>query len=209
MRKLLFKNYLWLLIVLFALSLIAGCGAAPPAAVPSEPPEEAPPAAPEDPRTPVAGAITMSDGRKVNGFASGKIGDELTNVFFSFRIDKAGLAEEFEGQKADRGFVYLIAEATVKNAFDGPVPMWADDFIAQWGDGDNDYCYPMDKVSDDQMDEEFSLAEGESVTKILVYEVPLPESGNDYGISYLEYYQDDVKGNLFMVNFKLRLENEG
>lgn len=200
MKVMIMKRMLrFLLIVICVLFLAAGCGSAPP----EDPPEEAPADEPIDIRTPVVGALTLDDGRKTEGFAAGKIGDELTNVFFSFRINKAELTEEFGEYKAERGFAYLVAEITVKNIFDGQIPMWATDFIAQWGEGDNDYCYPLDKSAGSQMENEFRLAKDQSVTRDLVYEVPLPQDKNEYGISYLEYYEDEVEGNLFLIRFEL------
>ncbi|MDR0469784.1 MAG: DUF4352 domain-containing protein [Peptococcaceae bacterium] len=194
------KKCSWFLLLLLALFLFMGCGGG---AV-SGPPDVEPPVKPEEnPGPAVAGAITMEDGRKVNGFAYGGIGDEMRNVFFSFRIDNVKLTEEFAGEKSERGLIYLAAEVTVKNVLDRPITMWADDFIAQWGKGDNDYCYPAEKFADLQMDEEFILASGESVSRTLVYVVRIPENKNEYGISYREYYADEVEGNLFMVNFEL------
>jgi predicted small lipoprotein YifL len=192
---------LFLILLLCLLLSVAGCGSAKTPDAPAEDPPVAD--VPEDTRTPVVGAITIEDGRKVDGVAFGGIGDDLTNVFFSFCIDKAELKDEFEGEKAERGFIYLYADVTVKNAFDGPIPMWAADFIAQWGEGDNDYCYPLAKVASYQMDDEFTLAEGRTVSKSLVYEVPLPENKNEYKISYLEYFEDGVEGNLFLISFEL------
>ena len=196
--KIIFRNFL---LSFCALLLVAGCGAAPAAA----PVEEPPPEEPRFVRTPVAGAISLEDGRKSQGFAKGGIGDEMTNVFFSFCVNQAELTEEFEGEKTERGYVYLVAEVTVKNAFDGPIPMWADDFIAQWGEAGDENCYPVAKSADTQMEEEFTLGEGRSVTKNLVYEVPRPEGMNEYGISYLEYYEDQAEGNRFMISFKLSM----
>ncbi|MCL1804506.1 MAG: DUF4352 domain-containing protein [Clostridiales bacterium] len=188
------------LVLLLALIPAGGCGKEQ---AEEPPPEEEPVEEIVDVRTHVNGALTLDDGRKVDGFAYGKIGDELTNVFFTFCVNKAELRDEFGEDQAERGFAYLVAEVTVSNAFDGPIPMWASDFIAQWGEGDGDYCYPLAKTAGTQMEEEFRLAVDQSVTRELVFEVPLPEVKNEYGISYLEYYEDDVEGNLFMVSFEL------
>ena len=194
------------LLIVLALLLIAGCGGG---AAPNQPGVVTPDEPEEDPRPAVAGAITLEDGRKVKGFAYGEIGDEMRNVFFSFWVDKAELMGEFAGQRPERRLIYLVAEVTVKNNLDKPIPMWADDFIAQWGDGDNDYGYPIEKFTRSQMDSEFTLAPDESITRTLIYEVRLPEDKNEYGISYLEYYADEVEGNLFMVNFELEYGGEG
>ncbi|MCL2166951.1 MAG: DUF4352 domain-containing protein [Clostridiales bacterium] len=186
--------------VLVCLLLVSGCGSS--AAV-VEPPEETPE---EDPRPQVIGARTLEDGRKVGGSAKGKIGEEMVSVFFSFTVNRAEFAREFEENKPERSYIYLITEVTVKSVLDKSLPMWADDFPIQWGDGNNDYAYPLEKISNSQMDAEYRLNEGDSVTKNLIYEVPEPDGEREYTITYLEYYEDDVEGNMFYVSFSLSAE---
>ena len=153
--------------------------------------------------TPVIGAKTLEDGRKVGGSAKAGIGETMTNVFFSFSVNRAELTDNYEGEMAERGFLFLVAEITVTNTFDETLPMWASDFLVQWGDGDDDYGYPLVHFAETQMEDEFNLEVGADVTADVVFEVPLQEGGNEYNISYLEYYEDDVEGNMFYVMFNL------
>jgi hypothetical protein len=120
-------------------------------------------------------------------------------------VNDVAFVDEYEGGKPEKGYVYLAAKMTVQSAFDEPITMWSSDFLIQWGDGDNDYGYPIAKTADAQaqMDDEYSLAVDESVTKTVVYEVPLHEGTNEYTISYQEYYEDDVEGNTFFITFTL------
>jgi len=197
------KKSFWLIAAMMGAMLcmmlcLAGCGAVVPDPVE---PEEAPD--PYADRTPVIGARTLEDGRKTGGVAKGRPGDELTNIFFAFSVDKVELAAEYEDNKPDRGYAYLIADLTVTNATDKPITMWADDFLLQWGDGDNDYGYPEEKFTETQMEAEFRLNVGQSVTKSVLYEVPVPEGENEYNISYVEFYDDKVEGNTFYVIFNL------
>ena len=182
-------------------------GVATPTPTPTPPAPQPPKVEEKYKRTPVIGARTMEDGRRVGGKVKGKLGEELTNVFFTFKVNKAEYADAYEGLKPLRGYKFLIAELTVKNAFDEPTPMWAEDFIIQWGDGDKDYGYPISKSTSAQMDEAYRLAVDESVTKTLVYEVPAADESREYSISYLEYYEDKVEGNLFYVVFTVAVNN--
>ncbi|MCL2122132.1 MAG: DUF4352 domain-containing protein [Clostridiales bacterium] len=188
-----------LISLLVCVLFVSGCNPFAVETPPEEPPEE-------DPRPQVIGARTLEDGRKVGGSAKGKIGEEMVSVFFSFTVNRAELAGEFEENKPERSYIYLIIEMTVRSILDRSLPMWADDFPIQWGDGDNDYAYPLEKISDSQMDAEFSLHEGESVTKNLIYEVPAPDGEREYTITYLEYFADDVEGNMFYVSFNLSMD---
>jgi hypothetical protein len=184
---------LWLAVLTVCLLLFtAGCGA-------SEDATEAPSA------TAISGAEELDDGREVGGYASGAIGDTMTNVFFAYSVNDAYLAAEYEGEVPEEGYVWLVAEITVKNISDETLPMYSDDFQVQWGEGDEDYGFPIAKFSSAQMEDEYELPEGESVTKLVVYEVPLLEGENEYSISYLEYYDDDVEGNVFFVYFDLSM----
>jgi len=168
-----------------------------------KPAEPQPPKEPKYKRSPVTGARTLADGRQVGGSAKGKLGDELTNAFFSFKVNKAEYADAFEGLKPVKSYKFLALEITLKSAFDDPVPMWADDFFIQWGEGEKDYGYPIEKVSAAQMDEEFTLAVGASLTKQVVYEVPVPEGSAEYSVNFYEYYEDKTEGNQFSVIFTL------
>lgn len=185
------KKSLWIAVVMVCmLILTAGCGSTP---------------ASDSSGTVIVGAEKLDDGREVGGYADGRIGDTLSNTFFAYSVDKAHLATEYEGKTPEAGNAYLVAEITVKNLYGEPLPMWADDFQVQWGEEDEDYGYPVAKFSDSQMEDEYELAKGETVTKVIVYEVPIPEDENEYSISYLEYYEDDVEGNTFFVYFDLSM----
>ncbi|MCL1848843.1 MAG: DUF4352 domain-containing protein [Clostridiales bacterium] len=184
------------LLVCIAL-LASGCGSKP-----VEPPP--PPVVEEvDYRTPVVGGRILEDGRKIGGSVKGALGEELTNSFFSFSIDRAELAAEYEGEKAVRGYTYLVAEITVINVLDKPLPMWSDDFLIQWGDGEMEYGYPIEKFAEGQMDDEFSIPVDGVVIRDMVFEVPNRDSSVEYTISYQEYYEDDVDGNTFYILFTL------
>ena len=177
------------------LPALAGCG--------TKPVEIPPPVEVVDYRTPVVGGSVMNDGRKIGGTAKGKLGDELTNSFFSLCINKAALVDEYEGNKPGRGNLYLVAEVALANALDKPVPIWSNELLLQWGNGDRDFGYPIEKFADTQMDDECSLPVEGRITGDILFEVPAPEGSNEYNISYQEFYEDDVEGNTFYVIFSL------
>ncbi len=185
------KKSLWIAVIMVCLLVfVTGCGSTPAA---------------ETPQTLITGAEKLEDGRETGGVAEGRLGDTLANNFFAYSVNKAYLAAEHEGKAPAAGHAYLVAEITVKNIYGEPLPMWADDFQVQWGEGDEDYGFPLTGFSDSQMAEEYELAKGETITKNVVYEVPIPEDENEYSISYLEYYEDDVEGNVFFIYFDLSM----
>lgn len=147
-----------------------------------------------------------SETRSSGNVTTGELGDTLTNVFFSYRVEDAYLADEYEGKTPSAGNDFLIATIKVKNVCKDDLPMFSSDFQIQWGDDDNDeaFGYPIDQFTDEQMEDEYTLPVGESVTKVVVYEVPhgaVAEGVADYSISYVEIYGDDFEGDLYFVYF--------
>ncbi|MDR2908705.1 MAG: DUF4352 domain-containing protein [Oscillospiraceae bacterium] len=151
----------------------------------------------------ITDASDIGDGRTADGYADGRLGDTLVNEFFSFCVNSAELIGEYEGTTPEDGNIFLRADLTVKNVFGDVVPMYSADFQVQWGEGEEDYGYPIAKVADEQMEDEYELAKGETVNATVVYEIPRLEGKNEYSVSYLEIYEDDVEGNVFFVYFDL------
>lgn len=157
--------------------------------------------------TEVRGATEREDGRLVDGYADGRIGDVMTNVFFSFVVNDAALTQEYEGQTPPEGMSYLVADITVKNVFGSPLMIWADEFQIQWGRTEEEYGFPIPCFAQGQMPDEFTLKTAESLTYVCVYEVPTPTKETEYSVSFLEVYQDEVEGNVFFVFFDLGPED--
>lgn len=148
-------------------------------------------------------ATVTEDGRETGGYIDGRLGDKLQTAFFSFTVDNATLQNEYAGQTAPEGKSYLVAEISVKNTFGDVLPLWYDDFQVQWGKTDQEYGYPIEPTTDNQMPLEYELKKGETITKEHVYEVPTPDEMHEYSLSFLEYYDDGLEGNVFFVYFDL------
>ena len=73
---------------------------------------------------------------------------------------------------------------------------------ADLSDGDDDYAYPIEvseSILDDQFPSEYELEVNESRTGTLVFEAP--EGTKDFGVGFIEYYENDTEGNGFWVYF--------
>jgi hypothetical protein len=137
------------------------------------------------------------------GYYEGVLGDTLENVFFAFSVDDAYLTNRFEGETPAAGMVFLVTEITVTNVLDEIIPMYSDDFQAQWGEGDEDFGYPIPKFHPSQMEDEYGLVAADTITGLCVYEVPRPEARQEYSISYMELYDDGYEGDVFFIFFDL------
>lgn len=137
------------------------------------------------------------------GYANGRIGDKMVTTWFTFSVDSAYVTTEYEGYVPEDGNELLVVELTMKNTFNRSVPMFYDDFQAQWNDSADDaFAWPVEGASDlneNMLPDEYDLAVNQSRTGLLLYEVPA--GNNDFSISFQEYYEDDSTGSLFFVYF--------
>lgn len=151
--------------------------------------------------TTVLGTETLDDGREVNGYAEGKIGEAVQTSWFTFTVNSVEFADEYAGKTPAEGNEFVVANITVVNTFNDTLPMGNYDFQIQWGEGDGDYGYGIEEIfTDTMMPYEYELEKGDSLTGDVVYEIPKVEDGS-YSISFLEIYEDDQEGNVFFVYF--------
>lgn len=133
----------------------------------------------------------------------GGIGDTMTNTFFAYSVDKVYLSDSYGGKAPETGCVFLVAQITVTNLYGESLPMWSNDFEVHWSSAEDDYNFPIEKFTDEQMKDKFTMKDGEKITKICVFEVPAPKSEQKYSIAYLEYFDDNTEGDIFIVTFSL------
>lgn len=145
--------------------------------------------------------------------SEGRVGDTMETYFFDFTVNSAYICTEYEGYMPAEGNHLMVADVTVKNTGRSSIEMYDWDFQVQWGDGDEDYGYPISidtetgedlgTVSDEQLPGTYSLGVNEERSGLLVYEVP---AGNaDFSISYLELFDDGSEegeeGDVYFVYF--------
>lgn len=144
-----------------------------------------------------------------DGYGEGRMGDTMHTYFFDYTVNSAYVCGTYEGYIPADGNELLVAEVTVKNASAQSIPMWDDDFQAQWNEEGNDdaYSWPItedvEPVSSEQLPAEYDLAAEEERTGLLVFEVP---AGNqDFSISYRELFDNGTAegepGDTFFVFF--------
>lgn len=151
--------------------------------------------------TTVVNTETLEDGREVNGYGEGKIGEAVQTSWFAFTINSVEFVEEYAGKTPAEGNEFVVANISVANTFNDVVPMGNYDFQIQWGEGDEDYGYGMEEIlNEDMMPYEYELEKNQTVTGDVVYEIPKVEDAQ-YSISFLEIYEDDKDGNVFFVYF--------
>lgn len=144
-----------------------------------------------------------------DGYGEGRIGDEIHSAFMNFSVNSAYTTSDYHGHTAPEGMQVLVVEMTVENTFRESLPMWDDDFQAQWtaSEETDEYAWPitegeggdLDTVAEEQLPAEYELAVKESRTGTLVFDVPADEK--DFSISHLEMFNDGTDGDTFFVYF--------
>lgn len=148
-----------------------------------------------------------------DGLAQGKPGDRMRTYFFAFTVDSASLCDSFGEYLPEEGHTLLTVEIAVDNTVGSEIEMYDTDFLARWGDSEEDFACPityeretgdeLETVRDDQLPGTYSLAADEHRTGVLVYEVPAGSS--DFTLDYQEYFddgsEDGKNGDLFRVSF--------
>lgn len=158
-------------------------------------------------------ALAGCGGSSGQDASEGRVGDIMETYFFNFTVNSAYLCTEYEGYVPADGSVLLAADVTVKNTFNKSIEMYDTDFQIQWGDGDEDYGYPitidmetgeeLDPVSDEQLPGTYNLGVNAERSGLLVYEVPADNV--DFSISHLELFDDgsdeSEEGDVYFVYF--------
>lgn len=135
-------------------------------------------------------------------YYEGRIGSTMKTAWFDFTIEDAYVTHDSVGNyTANNGNALVVVEITVKNTFTESVPMWNYDFQLIWGEGDNDFTWPVEEsgIISDQFPEEYDLSVSETRTGYYVYEVP--GGMTDFAIAFTEYYEDNTEGDNFWIYF--------
>jgi hypothetical protein len=150
------------------------------------------------------GSAVSEDGRSYGGVIKVSEDEKAETAFFDLTVDEALQYNTYQFEdglyQAQDGDVYLVVEVTIKNTYEKDLPMCITDFVLDY-DG-NEETDPItgygntDLKNSDFMDNLFTLKQGESITKSILYTVADKE---EYTLQYKEYYEDGFEGNTFQI----------
>ena len=101
--------------------------------------------------------------------------------------------------EAQDGYKLVVADLTIKNTETYSMPMGQYDFMIAWGDGDEDFAYPLNQYCESQLADEYEIPIAGSAEGSLVFEVPSDQK--DFALGFEEYYEDESVGDLYVVYF--------
>lgn len=98
----------------------------------------------------------MEGGSSSGGSASSSdgtyhVGDTISTAFFDFTVNSAVASADHEGYTAQDGYKLVVADLTIKNTETYSMPMGQYDFMIAWGDGDEDFAYPLNQYCESQL----------------------------------------------------------
>ena len=133
------------------------------------------------------------DPEDYNTLLDGEIGDTLSTAFFDFKVSSVTLEDSYENLTPAEGNKFAIVDIWIQNTMRESIPMFDTDFVFIYGDGDNDYAFPItdgapDKKTGKMLASEYELGINEETQGILVYEVP---ADIEEALVYFEEYFDN------------------
>ena len=133
------------------------------------------------------------------GSSEGRVDDTMETYFFDFTVNSAVASADHEGYTAQDGYKLVVADLTIKNTETYSMPMGQYDFMIAWGDGDEDFAYPLNQYCESQLADEYEIPIAGSAEGSLVCEVPSDQK--DFALGFEEYYEDESVGDLYVVYF--------
>ncbi len=125
--------------------------------------------------------------------------EDIQTSFFKFRVNDSFIAYDVNDYvPEDEGYTHLCVNITLTNTTKTTIPVGVYDFVAYWGEGEDEYDFAIDEeFTQGQYPLDMQLAAGESVTGDVYFIVP--DSKTQFSLEYLEVYDDDFEGNKYIV----------
>lgn len=130
----------------------------------------------------------------------GFLNETLTTSFFSYAITDAQSYAQYGGVQPDEGCKFLVLTLELQNRQTQSLPMFDTDFQIQWGDGDEDYAWPVEETLDpEQLPAEYTIPIAGSREGLLIYQVPA--DADDFALAFMEFFEDDTTGDVYFIYF--------
>lgn len=146
------------------------------------------------------GTAIQAEGRGYGKTYELKQDETMKTAFFDLTVNSVTTAETFEDfLPVVEGDQFLVVNVTVTStlADAGPIPMYYSDFELKWEAAGEETILPDMAFAEDQLADEYELAEGESSTGNLIFEVPNAVSAFDF--KFYEVWDDEFEGNTYWM----------
>jgi len=150
------------------------------------------------------GSKKAEDGRSYGGLVEAQAGDKVSTVFFDYTITESKKCGTYQFQDglymAGDGKTYLVVTLEITNTYDKDLPMSITDFTLDYSDKEEEGLVTgygnTELGSNDFMDNVFTLKQGETIHKSILFTVP---DRAEYILCYKEYYEDKFEGDSYEI----------
>ncbi|MCR5702107.1 MAG: DUF4352 domain-containing protein [Lachnospiraceae bacterium] len=150
------------------------------------------------------GSQKAEDGRSYGGLVEAQAGDKVSTVFFDCTVTQSQKCGTYQFQDglymAGDGKTYLVVTLEITNTYDKDLPMSITDFTLDYSEKEDKTIvtgYGNSELgSNDFMDNVFTLKQGETIKKSILFTVP---DRAEYILCYKEYYEDKFEGDSYEI----------
>jgi hypothetical protein len=135
----------------------------------------------------------------IAGEVAAKTGETYQTKWFEFTVQSIEKVSEHLGYKAKEGHRLYKIPVTLKNTWNGAIPMGLFDFYMDAPDFD-EYIWAIPPLDGSMMPEKFDLQPGETVQYLMIFEVPA--NAADLSLSYTENYEGGNDGATYSIRIK-------
>ena len=131
-------------------------------------------------------------------------GDTVSTAWFDYTVTSSQSVGEYGGYISAEGDQLVVVELTIKSTYPQPVTMYDSDFQLAWPgmSQDDTRCMPVEYYCEQQLPAEYDLAEKETRSGVLVYQVP--EEETDFQFLFREVFDDGTQegrlGDLYIID---------
>ena len=125
-------------------------------------------------------------------------------AWFDYTVTGLEAVTEYEGYSSAAGHQLVVVELNIKSTYAQPVTIFDSDFQLFWsGMAEEDSrCMPVEYYCDPQLPAEYELGPRESVSGVLLYQVP--QEAEDFQLLFQEIFDDGTQegkpGELYCVD---------
>ena len=127
------------------------------------------------------------------------MGERAVTAFLEYGVNDAFSCQNYHGVRARDGHQVVVVSLSIWNTEDYTLPMSRYDFRLQWGDGAEDYAYPLAWYYQEQLPNQYDIAQDGEVQGELVFQVP--EDERDLALGFLEVFEDESQGDAHFIYF--------
>ena len=126
------------------------------------------------------------------------MGDTAKTAFFEVRVDGVEKSSQIGGYETGiPGMDFVMVDITIRNTFGEDIEMFTSDFTLEWGSGEDEWDPGFVKSFEDQLEDQWTMADGEEVSGRLYFAAPSEK--DRFRLVYTEVWADSFIGDTYLI----------